>query len=242
MPSIFTLLPGNKQKRTTLQVTRDNGTAKELLVIDATMQQTFTGKAEPTDNPVEQGSNVTDNVDVKPLEFSMEGVISESPITLEAALIGNVAGVIGGVVGRGTSSPLAGAVATGALAALGGALFGAANNRVRDAYNTLEEIRTKGIPVTIITGLRTYNNMVLRNFVVNRIASTGRSLSFTAAFKEIRIVTSLVIKLPKEAIDEAIKASGSPESDLGKQNTSEADESLSDKFRSKSALKILFGS
>lgn len=58
------------------------------------------------------------------------------------------------------------------------------------AYALLEKIYTDREPVTVITSLRTYPSMVMLSCNVRRDKDTGRALSFTAAFKQITIVTN----------------------------------------------------
>lgn len=196
---------------------------KKALIIDATLRRTHTSKSNPTENPVEQGIKMTDHVDVLPKEFDIEGVISNSPIELTDALLGNAAGAVGGFIGKKIGSSTVGAVATGAVGTLGGALLnGFGPGRIQKAYQTLQEIQDKAILLTVTERLRSYENMILTDLTVVRTEKTADSLFFTAHLKEIRIVTNDIVQIPKSFLDKAVKHTGTKESDKGTQSPSES--------------------
>ena len=64
-----------------------------------------------------------------------------------------------------------------------------------------EEIKSfVGQLITIVTGLKTYNNVAFIDFQVDRDASTGGSLSFNAKFEQKQIVASQTTTLPASKI------------------------------------------
>lgn len=64
-----------------------------------------------------------------------------------------------------------------------------------------EEIKSfVGQLITIVTGLKTYNNVAFIDFQVDRDASTGGSLSFSAKFEQKKIVVSQTTTLPSSKI------------------------------------------
>jgi uncharacterized protein YcfJ len=196
----------DKPKKFTVQVPAGSGTEREMIIIDAAENVRHPHDAQATDNPVEEGSDITDHVDVKPKMISFDGIVSEAPISVEKAIIGNVAGAIGGLVG-GALGGIAGTIATTGLSALGGALLDEPVSRTQEAFDAMEEIQEKKIPVTIVTGLRVYNNMILTEFTPVETTAIGKSLSFTATFREIRIVQSEQITLPEAVLEPDVAAS-----------------------------------
>ncbi len=222
----------DKPKNTQINAKNEDGTERELLILDMSTNITHTNSANPTDNPIEDGSIIGDHVDVPPKIVSFEGVMSEAPITLKQALVGNVAGAIAAI--GGASGTAAGTLFTGVAATLGGLLMNESGNRVTDALNTMLQLQEDAIPVTLITGLRAYNNMILTQFNPTENAQTGDSLRFTASFKEIKIVRSEQIILPASQLDSTVANSASSKQSKGKQTPTET-------TRGQSGLSRIFG-
>lgn len=214
------------------------GGERELLILDAAEEIAHTNEVELTDNPVEEGVDVSDHADIKPKILSFNGIVSEAPIKLEQAIIGNVAGASGGVVGN-VAGSAAGALVTTGLSVLGGLLLNQNGNRAQDAMNALLELQAKAIPVTIMTGLRDYKNMILTQFSPVEAARNGKSLVFTATFREIRIVSSEQVVLPNKVLDPSVGASGASNINQGKKVAPEANEQVSG--RGSSALSNILG-
>lgn len=59
--------------------TQANGQIGEL-VLDAVMGQSHDINSTPTKNPVEEGSQVTDHVQLEPIELSIDGAVSATPV------------------------------------------------------------------------------------------------------------------------------------------------------------------
>ena len=65
---------------------------------------------------------------------------------------------------------------------------GASSKTPRDAFKYLEDILDNKTPVSVITALGIYNQMVITNLNIPKDATIGRSLVFTAQLKEYRVV------------------------------------------------------
>lgn len=203
-----------KRKNVVVQTTNEDGTQREFIVFDATLNVSHQNDAEPTEHPVEDGSLITDHVDLMPKVISMEVIISRTPLDLRGALVGNVSGAVPAIAGFGGT--LAGTLFTGVAATLGGQLLNAGGNRVETALNSLLELQEKKIPVTVITGLRAYNSMILKNFNPVENAQNGDSLRFTATWKEIKIAQSEQIVLPAGVLDAAVANKAASKQSIGK--------------------------
>lgn len=59
-----------------------------------------------------------------------------------------------------------------------------------DARAKLEQLRINREPITIVTGLKTYQNMVLQSYAVTKTAKETSALRFRCTFKEVIIVTN----------------------------------------------------
>ena len=163
--------------------------------LDATLQETHNLEAETTDHAVEDGSLITDHVDVKPRQITIEGVVSDTPLNFGASLqgAGAIAGqVVGSKIG-GTIGRQAGAIGAGALIGL---LLNRSGSPTKNAYDHFRNLQETRIPFTVITGLNRYENMVLTSLTVSKDTSTGKSLRFSATCKQIRIVSNETVKIP----------------------------------------------
>lgn len=72
-------------------------------------------------------------------------------------------------------------------------------NRARDAFGLFESLWTAGEPVTIVTGLKKYDNVMVTLVSVSRTSETGEALEFDVSFSEFRRV-----KTKKTIVEAAI--------------------------------------
>lgn len=132
------------------------------IVIDAAVSEGHLSTCEVSDNPIEGGADVTDHVQMKPAQLTVEGVISDTP--LGYAVIGNI-------------QNLARSITT---------LFGA-SSRSQDAYDAMIELQKSRQPFTVITSLKRYTNMILTELSIPRTATTGGAIHFQATMREVFI-------------------------------------------------------
>jgi hypothetical protein len=137
----------------------------ETMSIDATISETHTSTVELSPNPIETGEEIIDHAQVKPKEFYMEGVISDTPIGF--LFIGNAENAIRQV----------------------GSLFGR-DTRSIAAYKKLVALQESRQPFTVITGLRRYENMLIEKIVVPRTVHTSNAIHFQATLREVKRVTA----------------------------------------------------
>jgi len=136
------------------------------VTVDASVSEVHNAASEISTNPIEDGADITDHVRNLPLSMTMQGIISDTPITF--ALIDNIYGL--------------------------SKVFGK-TSRSQDEYAKILKLRDSREPFDVVTGLRVYKNMILKNFQVNRTAQTGKSISFTAELQQIEIVKTKMLKL-----------------------------------------------
>lgn len=164
----------------TLVVIDSGGTSP--ITVDASIKEDHNAEIEVTDHAVEQGAAITDHARPKPVELSIEGMVTNTPIS--RGQIRNVTSAMGTVQTTSTSSYAAGAPG-----------FAEA------AYAALRALRDTPKLVTITTGLRKYDNMLMTSLNVPRDAKSGEALNFTVKFKEVRLVvnttTVVATKQPK---------------------------------------------
>lgn len=202
MSDIFDIITG-KDKRVALSyLSGEDAEALELLKIDATRAEEHSFKAKATQHEVEDGANIADHVIKTGRTVTLNGVISDDPISITAAAVGGIAGITGSLV-----PGLGGAVATGVVAKVGSELISNGSKPSKDAIDILEYIYEENIPLMITTSLKTYTNMIMESLTVPRNSRNANSLEFSASFREIRIIESEVVEIPPSAtaVDGAIK-------------------------------------
>lgn len=150
MAGILTILFGSKQK--------DIGGVD----IDGFVQEEHTLSCDVTKNPVEDGADVTDHVQLESAKLTIDGIVTDSPIRL---------GVISNFVNAGRAITN---------------LFSTTKRSI-DAYNQLESLWKSREPFTVVTSLKRYENMVFEELSVPRNSLNSNSISFSASLMQIRI-------------------------------------------------------
>jgi Dit-like tail protein len=141
-------------------------------VIDAILSESHTLESSVTEFPIERGADITDNVLPRPIIVEMECLVSNTPIGTMAD-IRKQAGQIGEVI---SDTPTGSSVVD--------------HTPVDDAYAHLLKIRNAREPVSIITTLQSYDNMVLKNLSIPRASGRGDEFRFTATFQQVEIVSN----------------------------------------------------
>jgi hypothetical protein len=196
MADIFDIITGADKRVALSYLSGEDAEALELLKIDATRAEEHTFKSKATQHEVEDGANISDHVIKGGRMVTLNGVISDDPISITAAAVGGISGITGSLVGG-----LGGAVATGAISKIGSELISTGSKPSKDAIDILEYIYEENIPLMITTSLKTYTNMIMESLTVPRNSRNANSLEFSASFKEIRIVENEVVEIPASATE-----------------------------------------
>lgn len=149
--------------------------------IDCAVNEDHSFESDVTDHPVESGSSITDNIQSKPIQITLDGLVSDTPIGAMATQRFN----------------------SGDTGDQGQLLY----KPSVDAYQRMIGIRDAREPVTIVTSLGTFDNMALVSLSVPRNAQNGEALRFKAVFKQIKIVTNLRTTVPVSVPRAAAKTS-----------------------------------
>ncbi len=161
------------------------------IVVDAVIREVHENTSQVTENPVEEGADVTDHVRIMPKMLTMDCVISDTPLSL--SVIRNISGAVGSVTELISGRTLS-----------------------KDAYDKLVEIQELREPITVVTGLKAYENMVLERLTTPRDSRTSNAIHFTARFKEVVVARTKTIGGGGSLAD-GVKSIGAPTSDLGSQ-------------------------
>jgi len=155
---------------------------KTIIACDVVTSENHQMTAEATQYEIEDGSDISDHVINRGKFLTIEGIISDDPITIldTSILERTIANV--------TPSILRSKLPFG--------LSGDKGKPSKDAFDKLEKIYDNKIPLIIITGLKKYDNMIMEDLNIPRTSKTIRSLSFTATFRQIRIVSTQFVTAP----------------------------------------------
>jgi len=130
--------------------------------VDAFISEHYQFSNSVTDIPVEEGSNIADNI-----------IENQDVISVEA-FIGNAAFEVITIDGNTVSS----LQAPDRMA------------RIRQSYQELKKITKSKQPLDVVLGLETFTNMVITAFDIDRDVETGANLPFTMEFKKLKVVKS----------------------------------------------------
>lgn len=228
----------NRPQRVKIQAPDESGNSERtILIVDSARNISHQFTAQPTEHPVEDGSLIGDHVDIMPRQVSFEGIISEAPLSLEQIGIASVAGAVPTV--GGFAGTIGGTIFSGAVATLGGLLLNKNTDRVKNALDALLLVQDERIPLTVITGLQVYNNMILAAFNPVERVNTGASLSFTATFREVKIASAVQVKVPATILDGSVANKASSTVNKGRKTATEASDQV--KAKSSSILARIFG-
>ena len=134
------------------------------VTLDVSLSEAHSSTNEVTDHPVEQGVNIVDHVRPKPDILRLEGMVSNTPLPLPTAE--TQVRTSKGRTFRSRSEINQTAAGT--------------------AYSDLLALKENATLVTVVTGLRTYTDMVIESLDVPRDARTGQTLRFSCTLKQVR--------------------------------------------------------
>lgn len=181
-----------------------------FLQLDATVNETHTRSAKITQNEIEDGSNVADNVVLENEKFSIEGIISESPFP--SSDIRDIALQVQNVGFNALNK---------AVGSLSGGIIPSAGSTVKRviALIQLENFWKNKIPFLVLTGVKKYDNVLIKNMSIPVTAKDGKSLRFKIDCEVVKIVESQTITVPENFLK---NPSAVAKQSLGKQGTSVA--------------------
>lgn len=146
----------------------------QSIEFDATLNENHDSNSEPSDFPIESGSDATDHIRRLPEEFSLLGIVSDDPI----------------IVNRSTEAE---AASTG----------GDPNRRAKSAYDWLLQTKDQAKLVRVFTRLRDYRNMAITGISVVRDSENSRVIRANVSLREIRIAVTEQVEAPEPALKAA---------------------------------------
>lgn len=147
----------------------------EDIVLDAVVSESHDAEMEITEFPVERGAQISDHARLKPERLTLEAIVSNTPLSREQqARKVEVTG--------------------------GGSIFSTADKErpagiagpAELAYARLRDLMVQAQLVSVVTGLRVYDDLIIESLSVPRRAATGDALEFSVRLKTIRLVNNKV--------------------------------------------------
>lgn len=176
--------------------------------LDASISESHQFSSIITDNEIETGEMVQDHVKLQPITLIIDGIISDNPLTTFNAFTGTAVSAGGQIVndaGGGLLLGSAAAIGIGSQASNIGSFAGLVQKKPRtpkECYLYLEGIWKLRQPFEVVTALQNYQNMVIQNLSMPRDSTVGRSLRFSATFRQIRKVKSETVNVPRFFADD----------------------------------------
>jgi hypothetical protein len=103
----------------------------------------------------------------------------------------------------------------------GAAVFGREGRRSVTAFEMMVNLQESREVFTVLTGLRRYTNMMLKNFRTVQDAGTAEVLDFTATLQEVRIVNTEIVTFPPRRPGKT-KRQGDKKTDGGEKKATDA--------------------
>ncbi len=150
--------------------------------IDATISENHRYNSLVTQNPIEDGSIISDHIVNLPVILDMEGRLTDTPFGFLSSLVAatSVGALTQGLTGAQAAAALSQATAT---ALLGEARPGLSKTK----FKLLVALQIARTTMDIVTGLQTYSNMVMESLSAPRASQDGKSIRFNATFREILV-------------------------------------------------------
>lgn len=156
------------------------------LDIDAAKIVTYERAAEVTEHPVEGGSPIADHIETANGTFTLEGVISNTPVRIPrthtrglSRALANVDLRVGGQVERVQLQQWSGTL-----------------DRKRACHAALVELITRRTQVALTTSLETIEHLALTRVQVTEDEESGNALKLSLGFTQLRIVGTARAPVP----------------------------------------------
>lgn len=176
---------------------------KLIIACDCITSENHKFSAEATQYEIEDGSDMSDHVIKRGKTLTIEGIVSDDPVRilqtefLERTMVSLVPTILKSKLSFGLS--------------------GDSGKPSLEAFGQFEQIYDKKIPVTIMTGLKKYENMIMEDFDAPRDSKTVRALKFTATFRQITIVSTILTSSP--ATTQTVELGAQKKKNIGQQGT-----------------------
>lgn len=170
--------------------------------LDVTQDETHEWKSDVTLYPVEEGSQISDNIRPLPDKITVTGWITDAPINNEEIELSEAE-------------------------SLGGRA-----SRAFTTFGLLHDLKDQRKLMTVYTKYKTYTDMALQSCNIPRSGNIGEAITFTMEFINIRLVNTQTVDVPpgiSKKLDKkagaAVQKKTQPKKDQGATQTENANKS-----------------
>jgi hypothetical protein len=171
------------------------------LVLDASDSEIIEHSTTITNHPVSSGANISDHIYNNPIIIKIDGMITNESLYLSD--INTLPGFFQGNV----------------LTNIYKYITGPSQKQIL-AFNFLETLKENKTLVTIVTRMKSYENMAIESLNFSRDKFTGDRLMFSIILKQINIVSNKIINITKPVLPSS-KVGASNLASLGRGNIQE---------------------
>jgi len=167
--------------------------------LDAVISESHVNEVSLTNNPVEFGSEITDNAVTQPKQINIIAEISDTP--LGVAAFGQIVDLVTGLFGSSTSENI---------------------TRSNAAYNAVIQIQEDREPIQIQTKLKLYTDMIITKVTTIQDKDTSRIVRMSIDLQQVIITESEIVQLTEEKLQAgSAKEQASPAEKSGRKEATE---------------------
>lgn len=195
---------------------------KLLFQIDATVSENHSLSAKTTRHEIEDGSIISDHIINQGRKLTIAGIVSDDPFLLAETGLTSAFGLVSNVF-----EGLGAAAIIGGGSVIAKAVFSDSEPRSKTVLDIVDELYEKKKAVQIVTGLKSYRNMVLENLNIPRTAQNAKSLTFKATF--VNIILAQFSESIAIGPDDTLLGNAVPKTSEGTKPVEEVSEAVNEK-------------
>lgn len=147
--------------------------------LDAVLSESHSNQVRLSRNPIELGSDITDNAVIEPKKINIVAEVTDTP--LGGAAFGQIVDLVTGLFGTSTSGNV---------------------TRSNAAYNAMVQIMEAREPIEVQTKLKQYSNMLITNLRVTQDKDSSRIVRMNIDLEEALITESQIVRLDPSQLQE----------------------------------------
>lgn len=156
--------------------------------LDAIISESHSNPIRITKNPVELGADISDHAVIDPKKLNINAIVSDTPLGFAAAI--EIVDTITGLFGSSTSENM---------------------TRSTAAYNALVALSEAREPISVQTGLKLYEDMLITNITVTQDVDTSKMVDLNISLEEIIITESQIVDITSDQLQEGAPRSQASE-------------------------------
>lgn len=219
--TIYDLLRQNKKK---IQILRFNSAGPiPQISPDSTLSLSHSMKNTVTSYPIESGLQLIDNIFRENKKITLNGVITDNPIDLQQSILTSAVTAFTSFLPNIVSASLA-------------SLTNNSQNRTLDAFLILEQIFDNGEIISLQTGFKLYQNLVITDLSIDE--NVRDELNFTITLEQINFAQSEDVVLLK--VDSDVEHTATGKTEEGKKNKNALNSEQEKKMKKKSIAASIY--